>query len=286
MPKLGRGGGEQPLYARLAAALEDEIGSGTRRAGDRMPSDHELVAEYGVSRATVTKALDALVRRGAVVREQGRGTFVAHRPLERRLPELTGFSEHIHGLGLRPRQRLLSLERVRGGGADPVLAAFGDTDVVLIRRLRLVDDQPAGLHRLAVPAGVADRAGLTAEAFASPDASLYGLLSAAGMALTGAHETLRAVNADADTAGLLDVSRGAALIEVLRSSTDAAGRLTEVVQAFYNGAMYVYHIDLAKPDPTSPKAGNDDTSASDGARGRGHHHSLGLAARRGLRREQ
>lgn len=286
MAGLGRGGGERPLYAQLAAALEEQVASGALRPGERLPGDHELVATYGVSRATVTKALDNLVRRGVVVREQGRGTFVGRLPMERRLPELTGFSEHIHGLGMRPHQQLLSLEQVRASDeTDPVLAPFGDADLVVIRRLRLVDDKPAGVHRVAVPADVAEQAGLDADAFAGPDVSLYALLGAAGVTLNAAHESLRAVNADAESAKLLDLPRGAALIEVLRSSVDPTGRLVEVVQAHYNGAMYVYHVDLAKPDPSSYKAGNDDTSTSDRPQQRSGGRSVGLTARHGLRRE-
>src|SRR5688572_29730206 len=57
----------------------DDLRAGARAAaaGTRLPSEHELAQRYGVSRGTARRALDELMREGAAVRVQGKGSFVA-----------------------------------------------------------------------------------------------------------------------------------------------------------------------------------------------------------------
>lgn len=61
---------------QIVDAVRDRIRSGALRPGDRVPSDAELVREFGVSRPTVAKALQELQTYGLVQRKVGSGTFV------------------------------------------------------------------------------------------------------------------------------------------------------------------------------------------------------------------
>jgi DNA-binding GntR family transcriptional regulator len=45
-------------------------------AGDRIPTEAEIGAHYGLSRITVRQAVTSLVDEGLLLRQQGRGTFV------------------------------------------------------------------------------------------------------------------------------------------------------------------------------------------------------------------
>jgi GntR family transcriptional regulator len=65
-----------PLYRQLDAILRDQIAGGQLQPGDRFPSEAELCVRYGVSRATVRQALEALDREGWIDRTPGRGTFM------------------------------------------------------------------------------------------------------------------------------------------------------------------------------------------------------------------
>lgn len=65
-------------YARVKQFLKDGLGRGTWPPGRQMPSEAELVARFGVSRMTVTRALRELQAEGLVTRVQGVGTFAAH----------------------------------------------------------------------------------------------------------------------------------------------------------------------------------------------------------------
>jgi GntR family histidine utilization transcriptional repressor len=65
-------------YARIKQHLKGELARGRWPPGAPMPSDAELVAQFGVSRMTVTRALNELRAEGLIERVQGVGTFAAH----------------------------------------------------------------------------------------------------------------------------------------------------------------------------------------------------------------
>ena len=67
----------EPLHRRIYADLEGRILSGELSPGARIPFEHELTAQYGCSRATVSKALSELAGRGLVTRRRRAGSFVA-----------------------------------------------------------------------------------------------------------------------------------------------------------------------------------------------------------------
>lgn len=66
-----------PKYARLAEELRLQIRSGELAPGAALPSFAQMRLRGGVSQDTLTKAHDLLQREGLIVRERGRGVFVA-----------------------------------------------------------------------------------------------------------------------------------------------------------------------------------------------------------------
>ena len=73
------GGPGLPRYAQLALMLQGRILRGLYRPGERLASENELAAAFGVSRTTVRQGLALLIDEGYVVARQGAGTFVADR---------------------------------------------------------------------------------------------------------------------------------------------------------------------------------------------------------------
>lgn len=279
--ELDRRKGAVPLYVQVANLLRARIAGRGLGPGDRLESEPELTAELGVSRATVGKALERLLLDGVIVREQGRGTFVATPRMERPLPELTGFTEHVRSQGLNPGQRLLAYEQVVASPDDPLTGAFVEgTPLVVVRRLRLVDDRPAGIHRSALPTDLARRIGFTERRLRTRGASLYALFERRGVDLAAAEERITARTADAEEGSLLGVARGTALIHVLRFSRDAGGRLVEAVDARYLSSLYEYRIDLVRPTDGTRSRGEQDGKARALARGHGGGRLAGERLRR------
>jgi len=240
--------GSRPLYVQLANALEAHIVEHQLEPGTLLPSEPTLAAENQLSRATILKAFELLVERGLVERRRGKGTFVRSKPMERRLPELSSFSEHIHSLGLQPTSALLNFEVFESGAPGRPNSPFPeDVAIVTVERLRCVNDAPVGLQLLMVPGHIAARIGLDERMAARPDFSFYGALRDAGIYLASGEETLRAINATEAEAEHLTVAPGEALIEVDRASYDASGLLIENVRARYLGTQYLYRVTLNSP---------------------------------------
>jgi multiple sugar transport system substrate-binding protein len=72
-----------PIFVQLKALLMDDILRGRYCAGDRLPTEHDLCARYGISRTPVTRALSELADEGVVLRHRRRGTFVNPHWLQR-----------------------------------------------------------------------------------------------------------------------------------------------------------------------------------------------------------
>ena len=68
-----------PAYQRIRDHLFDHIRGGDWSPGDRLPSEHDLKEQFGVSRMTVRRALRELVDEGYVSRVVGAGTYVTDR---------------------------------------------------------------------------------------------------------------------------------------------------------------------------------------------------------------
>jgi GntR family transcriptional regulator len=162
------------LHARLRQAIQDHVTSGSWRPGDQIPTIRQLGELYGVSHITVVKALDSLSRDGLLVRRQGKGIFVVQPTPDAPQVPLRSFTEETIGRGQTPSSRTLILRREP---ADPRLSARlglrkGD-DVVLLRRLRLIDGSPVAIQQVYLPAqfvpGLIERT--------EPIESLYQLLA-------------------------------------------------------------------------------------------------------------
>lgn len=65
-----------PLYQQVVEWIRESIYSGELVEDDRIPSEFQIMDMLEVSRGTVKKAVDQLVREGVLVQVQGKGTFV------------------------------------------------------------------------------------------------------------------------------------------------------------------------------------------------------------------
>src|SRR5262245_29475931 len=110
-----------PLYYQLHNILVDKIRSGEFSIGSRIPTEAELVQEYGVSRITVRQGLAILEEQGLVRREPGRGTFVNAQPAFEHTLKLSGSLDELISLGMATSVRVLRLVRVKAAPADAAM---------------------------------------------------------------------------------------------------------------------------------------------------------------------
>jgi GntR family transcriptional regulator len=253
-----------PLYVQIAARVRELIERERLRPGAALPSEGDLRERLGVSRATIRQALHELELDGWIERHQGRGTFVALPPLERSLPELTSFSEHLASKGLVSSSRLLAYDRLGADGSEkgapgqlpspdapePQLFPAG-MSLARVVRLRLANAAAVGVHTTLLPFSLAERIGFTEKRLrADEQCSLYACLAQHGRRLRFAEEHLRARTTSASEARVLGVPRRTAVMSVLRLTRDERGELVEAVRAVYLGDKYDYVITLDRGGAT------------------------------------
>jgi len=134
------------LWRQIALQIEADIRAQVLRPGDKLPTEWELTARFGVNRHTVRRALAALADSGAVRAEQGRGTFVQQGLLEYPITRKTRFSETIRKRAQEPLGEVLRVaeERANGRFAAPLEIEVG-TVVCQMEVLRRADGFPIAM---------------------------------------------------------------------------------------------------------------------------------------------
>ncbi len=99
------------LYEQVKDFIVRKVQQGVWRAGDRLPSEHELVAQFGISRMTVNRALRDLVAEGRIVRIAGVGSFVAEDKPQSTLLQIANLASEIRQRGHAYRCDVLTVER-------------------------------------------------------------------------------------------------------------------------------------------------------------------------------
>src|SRR5438045_1071942 len=152
-PEILRGSGAT-VYGQIEDWLAEAIGAGRLAPGDRMPSEQDLAAWFGVSRMTLRQALAKLARRGLVTRTVGRrgGTFVAERKLEQDRTTLAGFSEQLRRHGMQPGARVLFATQRPAGPVSAAALGLREGDPVHeVRRGGVGGGPPVVRERDVVP---------------------------------------------------------------------------------------------------------------------------------------
>ena len=142
-----------PLYHQLKEILREQIANRTYKPHQQIPSEPELQKIYGLSRATIRKAIDGLVREGLIYRLHGKGTFVAD-PLDRQSITLDSFTENMRSFGFVPTTKVLEntlLTEVEPELRQKLGLEQGD-QVIMLKRLRYLDGEHILLATSYLPA--------------------------------------------------------------------------------------------------------------------------------------
>lgn len=133
----------RPLYQTIRNAIESRIMSGALRPGDRIPFEHELMAEYGCSRMTVNKALSALAGSGLISRQRRRGSFVTRPRIHMAALQIPDIREEIEQRGHAYALRLTGQATLDAGDAGGALLRLPSRGKLLsLQCVHLADGRP------------------------------------------------------------------------------------------------------------------------------------------------
>ena len=230
----------QPLYDQLVDILSEKI-EYEYRPGDLMPSERELSERYGLSRTTVRLALQELERLGLVVRQHGRGTFVADRSAHSaNLLQSYSFTDQMRAMGRVPLTTILEFSEI---DADKNLAehmgvTLGER-LFKLKRLRSADGIPMMVEVSYLPL----RKFLTLKRPLLDSMPLYEIIeSVYHEKIRVAEEEFYASVARPAEAHLLDIPENAPVLDLARTTYNTSNEIIEYTLSVARADQFKYKV--------------------------------------------
>jgi GntR family transcriptional regulator len=228
----------QPLYRQIKTLITRSLVSGEWRPGEPIPSELELASRYSVSQGTVRKAVTELAEERVLVRQQGRGTFVASHAGER---------SQFPFLRMRPdddelkdlQARLLGLERVRDAASARLLGLSPAASVYVLTRILSINGQPACYEEVRLPAPRFK--GLSSAVVEQHECMLYSMYETRfGVRMIKAEERVKAVAAPREVAAALQLPAGTPMLLLERVAFTYGGEPSELRRCFCDTRQHHY----------------------------------------------
>jgi GntR family transcriptional regulator len=229
-----------PLYIQVASVIRQRIETGYWQPGQKISTLEELEREFEVARVTVRQAIE-LLREEALLRcQQGRGTFVADEPPNKRWLKLAAdWASLIEPI----KDNVPKPIKVEAPPAAPELASGEGVladGYVFLKSVQYRGGDPYSIVALHLASDVFDRA---RKEFRDHPA-LPVLASLEEPRIKNAHQTLVISGADPETADLLKVGLGAPTAECRCVVIDEEGRAIYVANIIYRSDCIKLHMNL------------------------------------------
>ncbi|MER2057922.1 MAG: GntR family transcriptional regulator [Niallia sp.] len=230
-----------PIYYQLEMEIKEIIKN--LQPGDPISSEREFSEKYGISRMTVRQAINNLVAEGVLVRQRGKGTFVATPKVEQELSGLTSFSEDMRSRGLTPQTKILDFKTIPcpRGIASKLQIEEGDT-VYEFSRLRIADDIPMALETSYLPTTLIkdlQEETLHGSIYEYVEQTLY-------LKISHATQTIESTLSQKNESTPLGIKEGAPVLLMERYSYLENGTPFEYVKSIYRGDRYKFVIDMKR----------------------------------------
>lgn len=200
-----------PKYQIVHDELLSRLQVGHYSIGARLPTEELLSKTFDVSRVTIRKALDMLVRAGYLTARQGSGYVVATLSP----PSSTcmaSFTDQVLMKGHMPGAKLLRVQTPATNLPKAVSDLF-DEPLVLVERLRTIDGTPKMLTQTWIPARLLPRVVPSDFPETGQGQSILRILQHKfDLEWTSACETLDSVIADSEIAAQLDIAQRTAIL--------------------------------------------------------------------------
>ncbi len=232
-----------PLYKGVQRVLMEQLASGALKPGQLIPSERQLATEFNVSIGTLRKAIDDLVEQRILIRQQGKGTFVATHDRERLL---FYFFHVVPQKGLKSYPFVESVFFQKSVASDDVANRLGiavGTPTFHVRNKLSLDGAPVLIDDIHL-----DQArwpGLTPVQFKERPNTIYNLYQDAfGITVVRTEERLRAEVVDPEHAKLLKLRAGMPVLTIRRTAFDMRNQRVELRISTVNTEKHEYFAEL------------------------------------------
>jgi GntR family transcriptional regulator len=227
-----------PLYLQIQNLLVNRIREGEYVPGAQVPSELDIASQHKVSRMTARKALDALVAKGILYRQKGKGTYVAESVVSYGLSTMLSFSRTLRAQGYSVDTRVIRVNVVPGSPEVlNQLQLSPDAQVIVIQRLRLVQEKAAAIHTSFLDYRIFSP-------ILDTDLSTESLLDCieriSGMQVAYTRDSVEAGLATGETASLLEIAPGSPVLRIEGVAYSENGHPTRLTRAIYRGDMFKF----------------------------------------------
>jgi GntR family transcriptional regulator len=234
-----------PLYKEVKNRITRSLVAGEWRPGEAIPSESRLAGQFNVSIGTVRKAVDELVAEKILLRQQGRGTFVATHTEDRTL----FYFFHIVGKDGNkelPVTELLSFRRRKADGEHEARLRIGRGAKLLhIQNVLKLGGKVVIFDDLMVPSALFPD--LDEKTFAGRQGTIYGLYqSRYGINVVRISERLSAARPPARIARLLGIRPATPVLVIRRVAYTYNDIPVEYRVSWVNTERHEYLSDLWK----------------------------------------
>jgi GntR family transcriptional regulator, histidine utilization repressor len=239
---------ETSLNLRIRDEISDRILSGAWPPGHRIPFEHELMAQYGCSRMTVSRALGPLAESGLIERRRKMGTFVARPRTHSVVLDVPDIGAEVSARGEPYAYELLSRSVRRASEGELELLDLGrPVKVVALRCLHRASGRPYGLEERLINLQAVPEAEFVDFAATPPNSWLL-----AHVSWTEAEHRISAANVPRPTATVLAIDPVTACLVVERRTWRGADKITHVRLTFPGDAYDLVARFRPRPNPPAP----------------------------------
>jgi len=233
----------QPLYEEVKKKITTSLIDGEWGPGEAIPSEIELANTYNVSQGTVRKAIDELSAESILIRRQGKGTYVATHNEENIQFRFLKLTSNI-GLKEKLDNQLVSFVKEKATNKlAKILNVNTASTIISLKRVLTFNEKPLILDVIKIPAQ--SFRGLTAEMVVEKKGSMYRMYETDfGVRMLRADEQIRAVNANPESASLLNIKKNTPLLSVERISYTYENRPLEWRLGLYTTNNHYYRSEL------------------------------------------
>lgn len=132
----------KPKYYKLADAIKKKINDGEYVLGEKIPTEQKLMEKYQISRDTVRKGINQLVKERYLYKQQGSGTFVSEEFYSQSLLKFYSFTEEMIKRGKVPSSEIISFELIERDENIRKRIELTSNLVYKLIRLRLANGKP------------------------------------------------------------------------------------------------------------------------------------------------
>ncbi|MGJ3253342.1 MAG: GntR family transcriptional regulator [Elainellaceae cyanobacterium] len=211
MVRTGTAQSQLPLHLTISEKLREQIFDGQYAPGEQLPSEHQLMEHFEVSRITVRRAIANLVSQGLAVAQRGRGVFVKEQQKVRRSLSnpLIFFDEDISRQGVMPSIRSLSFATVPVPADVRLKLKIVDAveKIYCQRKIILTDQVPVALDITYIPLDIGN-----AFSKALQSSLIYPTLDQNGVSIERVETTLECTHATHRISEHLEIPLGAPLL--------------------------------------------------------------------------